>query len=132
MGVGSASGAEAEAMSTLLGQIVFPLTRVPRGDGELKKAAAGEESWLVTRADRGETSLEPGILVPWDDIDCCCHTSGPVSQLQNKSEIWDRRKEGIYRVLLLTVPFFIFSPAIAFLTCWLLRTVIIFYKRHGW
>jgi len=47
-------------------------TPVP-GDGELLKNAEGEESWLVTIAERGEASLDPAVVRPF--IDCvteCC------------------------------------------------------------
>jgi hypothetical protein len=47
-------------------------TPVP-GDGELLKKAEGDDSWLVTIADRGEASLEPPVVSPF--IDCvteCC------------------------------------------------------------
>jgi len=47
-------------------------TPVP-GDGELLKKAEGEDSWLVTMAERGDTSLEPAVVRPF--IDCvteCC------------------------------------------------------------
>jgi hypothetical protein len=67
VGVGKASGAVAAAMSTLLGQTVFPLIWLLRGEGELKKVAAGEELWLVTMTDMGDTSL----LTPFDDVEYC-------------------------------------------------------------
>lgn len=72
IGVGNASGAVAGATSTLLGQMVFPLMWLPRGEGELRKLAAGDELWLVTMADTGETSLEPEVLTPFDDVEYCC------------------------------------------------------------
>ena len=38
------------------------------GDGELWKRAAGEDSWLVTIVDRGETSLEPDVVRSFIDF----------------------------------------------------------------
>jgi hypothetical protein len=45
----------------------------PVGDGELLKKAEGEESWLVTIADRGDASRDPLVVRPCIDcvIECC-------------------------------------------------------------
>jgi hypothetical protein len=43
------------------------------GDGELPKKAEGDDSWLVTIAERGEASLEPEVVRPFMDCvtECC-------------------------------------------------------------
>ena len=57
--------------------IKVPLTKskpVP-GEGELLKNAEGEDSWLVTMADKGEASLDPAVVSPFIDCvtECCCN-----------------------------------------------------------
>jgi len=43
------------------------------GEGEVFKKAAGDDSWLVTIAERGEASREPEVVSPFIDwvTECC-------------------------------------------------------------
>jgi hypothetical protein len=60
-------------------------TPVP-GEGELLKNAEGEDSWLVTIADRGEASLEPPVVRPLIDCvtECCYNTRQYPIPIQSK------------------------------------------------
>lgn len=48
---------------------IGPLTKSSRvlGDGELLKKAAGDDSWLVIIADRGDASRDPFVVRPFMD-----------------------------------------------------------------
>lgn len=43
----------------------FTKSTVVPGEGELLKKAVGDDSWLVTIAERGEASLEPDVVSPF-------------------------------------------------------------------
>jgi hypothetical protein len=55
---------------------IVPLTySMPvAGDGELVNNAEGDDSWLVTIAERGEASLEADVVRPFMEcvMECCC------------------------------------------------------------